>query len=127
MREAIIEKIVDHLCEGVNREADVVYLFVQIRKLFEHDNLPQYPQLQFYCDWVAHTKLSRIRRDGALAEYLKKINEAVAAYALRTGKQYVASRITDAISFDRLRDEMTTFFKERNLDDAIMQIGNWGK
>lgn len=125
MRDAIIEKLNKHLEEGIKREADVVYLLIEIRKLFEHDELPQYPQLRFYGDWIVHTKLSRIRRNGALAEYLKRINHAVAVQRQGGATQNLNTQITDAISLDRLRDEMTTFFTERSLDSHLLEVSRW--
>ncbi|TSC72629.1 MAG: hypothetical protein G01um101438_346 [Parcubacteria group bacterium Gr01-1014_38] len=125
MRDEIIEKLNKRLAEGINRESDVVYLFVEIRKLFEHDDLPQYPQLRFYGDWVVHTKLSRIRRDGALAEYLGRINDAVDIKRQGGEEQNVTTQITNAMSLDRLREEMVTFFQERSLDSRLLEVGQW--
>lgn len=125
MREAIIEKLGSHLAKDINREADVVYLLVEVRKLFEHDDLPQYPQLRFYRDWVVHTRLSRIHQDDALAEYLKRVNKAVADRQLGSSEEVVSAQITDAISLDRLRDEMITFFQERGLNSHLLEVKQW--
>jgi hypothetical protein len=57
-RNAIIEKLEGHLREDIRTEAAVVYLLVELRKLMEHDkSKSQFPVLNFYCNWVVHTKL----------------------------------------------------------------------
>lgn len=60
MRDEIIEKLRKELNTGITTEPQVVYLMAGIRKLIEHDNLQaKFPALNFYCNWVLHTKLER--------------------------------------------------------------------
>lgn len=128
MRNAIIEKLNRHLTEGIIREADVVYLLVEIRKLLDHGRPSlhhRYPQLRFYADWVVHTELSRISRGSALYEYLKRINDAVAVYIQKNNEQDMLKKITNAISLDRIKDEMTTFFQEGGLDGHLLEVAQW--
>jgi len=123
MREAIIEKLDDHLARGINNEADSVYLLVQIRKLLDHENSSRYPQLRFYGNWVAHINLSN--KQSALMEYLRRIDDAISAQ--ENNQQNFDGLITDAMSLDRLRDEMTTFFEERNINYQMLEVPQWRK
>jgi hypothetical protein len=50
MRGAIIEKLKNTLGATLNREADVVYGLVLIRKILEGDR--SMPHLIFFCDWA---------------------------------------------------------------------------
>ncbi len=58
MEEAIVGKLRALLRAGINTEAELVYLLVEVRKLYERRNakLPTY--LALFCDWVVHAKLN---------------------------------------------------------------------
>jgi hypothetical protein len=69
MREAIVEKLNLHLSAPPVSEADVVYAFVQIRKLMERSGVsPDYPRLKFFCDWVVHGGLAGAEAQQVLIE-----------------------------------------------------------
>jgi len=60
MQDEIVDKLRKELNLGITTEPQVVYLMAGIRKLIEHDNAQgKYPALNFYCNWVLHTKLDR--------------------------------------------------------------------
>jgi hypothetical protein len=57
-RHAIVEKLHGHLAGGIDNEPAVVYLLVELRKLLELDGRKQeFPLLNFYGNWVVHTRL----------------------------------------------------------------------
>lgn len=55
----------EHSIEGyIPTEKDVVYIFVELRKLLKQKNLDtQYPMLKFYADWVVHHRKDHIPED----------------------------------------------------------------
>jgi hypothetical protein len=60
MKNDIVSKLNQHLAAGITREADVLYVLAEIRKLFEHARTAQnYPVLAFYTNWALHTKIDR--------------------------------------------------------------------
>ena len=62
----IIEKLglefQEHNHDGyMPTEKDVVYIFVEIRKLIKQQNLVElYPMLKFYADWIVHHRKDQI-------------------------------------------------------------------
>jgi len=69
MRDAIVEKLSRHLSSPPSSEADVVYAFVQVRKLMERSNAASmYPRLKFFCDWVVHGALAGAEAQQVLIE-----------------------------------------------------------
>ena len=69
MREAIVEKLNRHLSLPPSSEADVVYAFVQVRKLMERSKVAsEYTRLKFFCDWVVHGGLAGMEAQQVLIE-----------------------------------------------------------
>jgi hypothetical protein len=59
MRDALVAKLRSTLYAGITTEPQVVYVMRSIRKLLEFDGAQHtYPALNFYCNWVLHTKLN---------------------------------------------------------------------
>lgn len=58
MEHAIIGKLRTLLREGPRTEAELVYILVEVRKLYEarRDRLPRY--LDLLCDWAVHARLT---------------------------------------------------------------------
>lgn len=54
-----------HSSDGyVPTEKDVVYVFVELRKLLKQKNLDtKYPMLKFYADWIVHHRKDHIPED----------------------------------------------------------------
>jgi hypothetical protein len=60
MKNEIVRKLNQHLASEITKEADVVYVMAEIRKLFEHVRTARnYPVLAFYANWILHTKIDR--------------------------------------------------------------------
>jgi hypothetical protein len=60
-RDAIRDKLEAILRGAPRSEAEVVYVLVEIRKFLEREGKTkeaQFSTLKFFCDWVAHVKLS---------------------------------------------------------------------
>jgi hypothetical protein len=73
MTNDIVRKLRDELNISIERESQVVYLLVEIRKLLDSEGIKdKYVTLKFFCDWAVHIKL-RKRNAGLL---LKPFDEA---------------------------------------------------
>jgi hypothetical protein len=69
MQNEIVAKLNRQLEHGFEREADVVYVMAEVRKLFEHVRTARkYPVLAFYSNWALHTRIGGNRgRERALS------------------------------------------------------------
>ena len=62
MTNDIIQKLNNHIGNGLAEEADVTYLFVQLGKLIERERpKSDCKVLSFYRNWVVHSTLSKGR------------------------------------------------------------------
>jgi len=68
MEEAIVGKLRALLQNGITTEPQLVYLLVEIRKLYERSNTTLPPYLEMFCDWVVHAKLDRAKWAGMARE-----------------------------------------------------------
>ncbi len=99
-RHSIIEKLHSELRRPVETEMQVVYILVEVRKLLEHDaQKGRYPVLNFYGNWVVHTRLSA---------------SPIADRIVRLFDDVLYGKASDAIE-TKLEDEMVDFFDERTL------------
>ena len=61
MEEEIITKLKSALSEPIEKECQIIYILVEIRKLLERNNIKfKYSVLNFYCNWVLHSEIERI-------------------------------------------------------------------
>ncbi len=120
VRHAIIEKLDAELRKGIETEAQVVYVLVEIRKLIEHsEHRPRYLPLQFYCDWALHTTLDR----APAREFLGEINDAIER---KETNEQVAARIGRKFSMDVFREELIHFLIDHHLPvDPIRTSAPW--
>lgn len=78
MKDEIVAKLNRQLECGFEREAYVVYVLAEIRKLFEHlQTARKYPVVAFYTNWTLH---SRIDREPWAKDGLKLLEEAVSGF-----------------------------------------------
>jgi len=61
MDDAIVGKLRELLRGGITTEAQLVYLLVEIRKLYERREAKLPPYLELICDWTVHPKLTNKR------------------------------------------------------------------
>jgi hypothetical protein len=121
MRNEIIEKLRPILTQSVETEERVVYIMVEVRKLMEHANLPdnQLVTLRFFCNWVAHTKLTR----GEGVEIVKLMNDL---YAARLSGQWMTDeqhqRLHGLFSFDTFRQQLLGFLRAQGLNWAMIEL-----
>ncbi len=56
----ILEKLNTEINKDITEESQVVYILSRIRKYLEIKNLKsQYKYLNFYCNWILHSKIDR--------------------------------------------------------------------
>lgn len=126
MRDAIIGKLDAHLRSGIAREADVVYLLVEIGKYLErrHDEgapfpeAKKFPLLGFYRNWVAHSWIGKTEATGTLPQDL---DTALALWVVRGDRERAISMIEAAITMERLRNEVRTFCSSADIDRSLSE------
>jgi hypothetical protein len=110
MRDAIVQKLSVILTQAPRNESEVVYAFVEIRKLLEREypKRREFEVLTFFCDWVAHIKLDRKGAQRMLAVLdaeLRPSGEPVPEHVPPTSALY------QFISLEPLYDEIGRFCK----------------
>jgi len=120
MKNEIVEKLRAELGRGIETEAQVVYLLVEIRKLIEHsEHRDRYLSVLFFCEWALHVEMSR----QSAFLLLKEIDEAIehAATSARLGEL-----IGTKMSMDTFRDDLTHVFMDHGLPtDAVGTMQGW--
>ena len=113
MPEEIIKKLTAQLKKGITTEVQVVYLLVGIRKLLERDGQKsEYSTLNFYCDWVVHSKLDRSGAENILRDFDK-------AHPLRKDGMDLPpelhNKIRDIYGMRSFEKELQSFLKSYDL------------
>ena len=113
-RHSIVEKLEHFLRQrkGIRTEAEVVYVLVELRKLLEHDNTKaKSPVLNFYCNWVVHTKLE----SSPIADRIIRLMDNLHAY--------MVSKTNTAISIDDLRALLDQSSLRKELGALLSRCG----
>ena len=85
----------------------VVYVLVELRKLLEHDdNKNLYPVLNFYGNWVVHTRLS---------------NSSVADRIVRVLDEEMYRKLNGIVDI-KLESEAISFFNETLLREQLFEL-----
>jgi len=113
MKDAIKEKLAVSLGSAPGTEAEVVYAFVEIRKLLERERRKKdFKALTFFCDWVVHVQLNR----GSTPDMLSVLDERLPKLNLSSlddiGYDEDLHRFT---SLSGLKDELERFCQEMEL------------
>ena len=123
MENEIIAKLNKHLESGIHREADVVYAMAEIRKLFEHTRQRnKYPVLNFYTNWVLHTKIDR---QDWVSIGLGKIVDEIVGHKRSGDPRGVLSSVTALLSFDGLRRELLELSKSQKICFNQLTVAEW--
>jgi hypothetical protein len=102
MEDALKEKLTRVLNSPIETEEQVVYFFVELRKLMERSKTlkDKYPTVNLYCNWVVHTELDR----SSLAD------EIVRKFDLGYGQKQnpkIIAELNDLLTTERLKTELT--------------------
>jgi len=125
-RNEIADKLTILLSDLEWSEPNVVYLFVQVRKLLDHrrntsgDDLPN---LRFYCDWVVHISKDRIDNSTLkiLGDLIVDIEAQVKSPYQETGKGPI-----NFAYFEHLKPELQTLLQEEDIPvDMLRGYNRW--
>lgn len=123
-RPGIIDKLRSELHLPVETEMQVVYILVEIRKVLEHNTEKgRYPVLNFYCNWIVHTKLSA----SPVADRIVRLLDET-LYRLANGERDVALEAQAEEFMDErlLRDELRAFLESSDLPlEICTDSGRW--
>ena len=124
MTNDIIQKLNNHIGNGLAEEADVTYLFVQLGKLIERERPKSDCEvLSFYRNWVVHSTLSKVEANPKMGDILGRF-DAVLTEQVGGGHQSamdLAGQFEDSISLADLKNEITRVFNEFGLN----QLEDW--
>jgi hypothetical protein len=115
MTNDIIEKIRELLAgAAISDEARAVYLLVQIRKVFQHnqESASLTPTLQFYCDWALHVQMDRRSTQAFLSAV-----DPILTLQNATPEQH--SALNDLLTLGALRRELRLFLVGHSLDPSL--------
>lgn len=117
MIDQIIAKLQTLLTQDVplNSEMEVVYYFVEIRKLLEKNNIAkEYPTAGFYSDWCLHPIIDREKSIERISEILTHIEE---------GNGYQG--MSEIISFKHLKREIRELNRRFQLPNFTTDDDIW--
>jgi hypothetical protein len=124
MKNEIVAKLNRFLDGDIGREADVVYILAEVRKLFEHARTSRkYPVLAFYTHWALHTKIDRQpwARMG-----LKVLEEIVTEYQAGSGRpDEIVRAVAGVLSFQQLHHELLDFGVEYDIRFDHLSNDQW--
>jgi hypothetical protein len=126
MKNDIVDKLRDHLTQGVDTECDVVYLLAEIRKVLdEHDPAHTFGALWMYCHWALHVDLDSPK---ATIGLLKRVDlwvcNTVAYLTPRPPWKFMDEiyLFRDFLYLETLRCELATFLKQYRLPTEITDV-----
>jgi len=107
------------------QESEVVYLWVETRKILDRANDKSFPLLRFYADWSVHTSKDRITPGirSIMEEVYSDIHLEITNPGLLIGRQ---SKIVGFMYMEDLQKEMYSFFqKYRVSSDWVNNNDDW--
>ncbi len=122
-REEIIGKLKTEISKKIINECQVVFILSRIRKILEIKNEKRkYKHINFYCNWVLHSKLDRRNTTDLLKDLFEKHIDSET-----TAKEIASILKNNQSNFFKLitiKEELINFFENYNLSvDNI--INNW--
>lgn len=117
MTKDIISKISDELNKGVESEAQVLYLLVEIRKARQANPNNSKTLLDFYRDWACHVELSH---NNAVGMFLDKFEPLIDT---NLDAHKIAAKFIQVFpaffKLDELRVELRGFFHDERLSTGL--------
>src|SRR3989344_1730859 len=109
---------------GYIEKQDIIFLMVQARHLIEnHPDISKYKTIEFYSDWIVHTKLDR-PSDMRLAIF-RDITNALSKY-WKSDARALHGEISKIIGLNSLRKELASLFQENDLNmELFSNHENW--
>lgn len=121
-KEEIIEKMNKFLTKYpvFTEDCHVVYLLVELRKLLDRDNDPNFLLVRFYCDWTVHTQ--KDRNIEVIKEIVDKID---ACYSASSHHPIKDEGIFDFLNMNALKIELKELFNKHYLPISIFENDSW--
>jgi len=124
-KPSIVEKLTEHLKFPISREADAVYLMVEIRKVLDHAyEKNNFTLIRFYADWFLHTEKSR--RLLYIEPVIRRVYEGI-KYQIENFPLSVPDRlpIIGFMEMEDLQAEMKDLFLNENLPLTLFDNAAW--
>lgn len=122
MTNQIIEKLNHHISTGFTKEADVMYLLVQLGKLIERERPGDYSVVRFYRNWVAHEKLNRPKANPSMRAILDSFETLLAAAHAGGNTAGHIQQVADNVSLTALYRELDQLLGDLPFDRNM--VGN---
>ena len=124
MKNEIVGKLNQHLASEITKEADVVYVLAEIRKLFEHvQTAKNYPVLAYYTNWALHTKIDR---EPWAKAGLRVLDDIVSGFQSGSrGSEEVLKGVTGLLSFQQLHRQLLDFGAAHGIRFDELSIEEW--
>lgn len=122
-RIEIVEKLDSFLQNYLpsTEECQIVYLFVEIRKVLDRENNRKYPILRFYCNWSVHTEKDPTDEMRAIMnDIYRDVVAQIQSPALASSKM----KIIGFMYMEDLQEEMTKFLQEYDLPTSLTSNQN---
>lgn len=116
----IVEKLNNLITEtnAFSHEKDVVYFFVQIRKLMEREDIfDDHKSVKFYCDWALHPQKDRNHNDIGNV-YHAIYNDCVDFY--NEASDDSSDNILSLLPFQSLNADLRPIFERYSLDSLLL-------
>lgn len=124
MRADIIDKLSRELSKGIDSEAQVLYLLVEIRKV--RQSLPRATKtlLDFYRDWACHVELIHASAVGIFIDRFEPlVDKKLSAHQIASG---FIKAFPNFFTLDELKGELKSFFVQEGLaTDLIDNPKKW--
>ena len=128
MVEDILQKIRKHLERPIEREADVVYLLAEVRKIIYAEKPRPWPlSLWMYCNWAVHTDLGE---PDTTRDFLRRVDDYVLSnvqgYNSETQRDFIAEHMMsmDFIYLQGLREELRNLLGRYGIVCALCEDDN---
>jgi len=121
-RDAIQDKLIPKLHQTIRNESQVVYIFVELGKLLEHANgKKKYSIVNFYRDWVVHTKLERSSIADKVVRYFDDAHRAINEPELIENPPSLREGILGLVGYTPLRMQLEECLKHFGLPAILCQ------
>lgn len=128
MKDDIKRKIQQAIVRKNLGERDVAHIMSLCRKYIEQlsdDEKNKLNILKFFCDWTLHHLIDRA---SSAFEVIKEVNSAIYDLKLIPDNDLIINRITEIVSFSKLRIELKRFFNTIGIEDVLTKSdGSWNK
>src|SRR5437879_3811745 len=128
MKDAIVEKLRQHLAGPIDTECKVVYLLCEIRKLVDDQPREKLSVLRLYSDWALHVDLTYPSTTQHFLEQVDSfvLNKLNPKHETRETKLAEDKLLRDFVSLETFRKELLQVLADHHLPTALCDDeANW--